>query len=274
MTTATAPSPTTASVTSTVPSAWTPAVWAAAVLAAAGVPVTQNNVNNITHWIPAENYTNNWWATTRNNPLNAYTGGFGHFSTLGASAVATGQLLKSTYSGTYGHQWTVLDQTGTLSAFSHAVVASTWAGGHYGGTPTHLTTTSPTPSYAAPSTKGNPVTSLATVTGTSLTSVTSNSFWGKVATILGHLPTPTNPNPFSEVAPVYHAAGGKGLTGIVKDLTRIGKDIGYLHDLAFWKRVGIFLGGGALLGVGIFLLAQGNSGVRKVESTAAVAAVA
>lgn len=246
------------------PTVWTPALWAAAVLASAGLPVTVNNVDNITHWMPAEEPVTSWWSTTRNNPLNALTGGFHHFSNLGQSAVATGQLLKSTYSGHYGHQWTVLNQTGTLHAFSAAVVASSWAGGHYGGTSTAIARTTPSPSVAAPATHGTPVADLSSATGVTLTAAGSTTgWWTKALTILSHLPTPTNP--FGELTQPTIASSIPGLGALDTFVTE-------LHDLSFWRRVGIFAGGAVLTLVGIFLLAQSSKGVRNVETSAATAA--
>ena len=65
------------------------------------------------------------------------------------------------------------------------------------------------------------------------------------------------------------------LLTIASPLSGIAKDIGYLHDITFWKRVGIFLGGVALAVVGGIILLTSDKSVRSdVGKTAATAAMA
>lgn len=81
-------------------------------------------------------------------------------------------------------------------------------------------------------------------------------------------------------ATAVNGGGGKTAGGVVPThlltiadpLSIIAKDIGYLHDLTFWKRVGIFLGGLALFAVGGIILLNSDKSVRSAEGSAAKAA--
>lgn len=117
--------------------AQTQATWAKLVLHDAGLPITKNNVDNIVRWMTAEEPPSNWW--DRNNPLNNGLGsgggaGLGSYSTLSVAASYVAQQLNS---GTYGYTKirAALANNAPVTTFSRAVVASTWASGHYGGNP-------------------------------------------------------------------------------------------------------------------------------------------
>jgi len=115
--------------------------WARLVLQDANLPTTQNNINKLVHWMPWEKpHDGNSidWAQG-NNPLNINgssgmggtpTGqGYDAFPDLTTGAKATANyLLMPNYTQIYAN----LQNDGTLSDFSNAVVASPWAGGHYG----------------------------------------------------------------------------------------------------------------------------------------------
>jgi hypothetical protein len=117
---------------------WTQQNWATAVLTDAGLPVTQNNINNIMRWMVAEEPANNWF--DRNNPLNASLGttasdGTASYTNLATGASYTAKMIQqSNMSGIYQ----ALQSDGTPDAFSAAVVASPWASSHYGGDPNHI----------------------------------------------------------------------------------------------------------------------------------------
>ena len=120
---------------------YTASDWAAQVLADLGAPVSQNNINNILHWMVAEEPGNDWF--DRNNPLNASlnTGssdGTGSYASLGAAAQATAQMIQQSNMGGI-HQ--ALTSDASINAFSAAVVASPWASSHYGGDPNHIAET-------------------------------------------------------------------------------------------------------------------------------------
>lgn len=115
--------------------AYTQADWATQVLTDAGLPTTQNNVNNVVRWMVAEEPPSNWW--NRNNPLNASLGtsaadGTGSYTDLSTGALYTAKMIRqSNMSGIFN----ALNANADVSAFSAAVVASPWASGHYGGNP-------------------------------------------------------------------------------------------------------------------------------------------
>jgi hypothetical protein len=129
--------------------------WANQVLADVGAPVTLNNINNILHWMVAEEPGSDWF--DRNNPLNSSlntgsTDGTGSYGSLADAAKATAQMIKqSNMSGIAS----ALQSDSSLDAFSAAVVASPWASSHYGGDPSHIAQTQATEGQiAAPTTAG------------------------------------------------------------------------------------------------------------------------
>ncbi len=118
--------------------AWTPTSWVTAVLQDAGLPVTQNNIDNMLHWLPAENYRDTWF--NRNNPLNTSLGtnstdGFGSYPNLGVAAQETANMIMGRNGSLITPQIRdALAANAPLAQFSAAVVASNWTGdNHYGG---------------------------------------------------------------------------------------------------------------------------------------------
>ena len=115
--------------------------WARLVLQDANLPTTQNNIEKLVHWMPTEkphDGTTIDWAQG-NNPMNinGSTGlggtptgqGYDSFPDLTAGAQAMANyLLMPNYTEVYQN----LQNNGSLSDFSTAVVKSPWAGGHYG----------------------------------------------------------------------------------------------------------------------------------------------
>jgi hypothetical protein len=128
----------------TEPKPWTPTSWVKQVLQDAGDKLTQANINDLLHWLPAEELVSDWW--DRNNPLNASLGtgssdGLGSYSTLGVGAEYTARMLEQ--KNMSGIQDVLKTGNAPLSKFSAAVVASPWSGDHYGGNPTHIAQTVP-----------------------------------------------------------------------------------------------------------------------------------
>lgn len=124
-------------------------VWAASMLKAAGLPTTANNVNNVVRWMAAEEPPSNWY--DRNNPLNASLGttstnGTGSYTSLTIAAQQTAAMLRqSNMKGIYN----ALAANAPLATFSAAVVASPWASGHYGGSPSAIASVPQPPTVAA-----------------------------------------------------------------------------------------------------------------------------
>jgi len=104
--------------------------WAQTVLQSAGLPVTTNNVLNITRWMVSEEPASDWYHA--NNPLNINAGGSGYdtFPSLTASAQRTAQYLAMS---NYTQIRAALASDAPWPTFEAAVVASPWAAGHYGG---------------------------------------------------------------------------------------------------------------------------------------------
>ena len=129
--------------------------WAKLVLYDAGLPMTKANIRKMVRWMRAEEPWNRWF--NRNNPLNVgqptSPSGTGSFKNLGVAAHYTAVALKgSNYKAIYSN----LANTGSLTQFSAAVVASPWASSHYGGTPQHIARIPLPTGFPAPTATGNP----------------------------------------------------------------------------------------------------------------------
>lgn len=81
---------------------------------------------------------------------------------------------------------------------------------------------------------------------------------------------------WSDLGKVFPIIGN--VSGVASQLGSIGTDLGKLTsaatDLAFWKRVGIFVGGAALATVGLVLLLSQTSAGKEASSVATKAAMA
>ena len=111
-----------------------PQDFATAMLTDMGAPVTANHINTLTNWLAAENP----WPPPRNNPLNNGLGsgggsGLGSYPSLEVAAQYAAQNLSA---GDYGYPAAkaVLMSNGSDAQFRSAIIASSWAGGHYAGT--------------------------------------------------------------------------------------------------------------------------------------------
>lgn len=113
----------------------TPSDWATLVLKDLGAPVSANNLTFMAQWMLSENYANTW--DTRNNPLNNGLGsgggsGLGSYPDLTTAAMYVAQnLLHGDPSFGYGAVVQSLMASAAPSATAHAIIASSWAGGHY-----------------------------------------------------------------------------------------------------------------------------------------------
>lgn len=109
--------------------------WVQSVLKDGSFPETQNNVNNMLRWMAAEEPPTDW--SHNDNPLNINAGGTGSdtFPSLAAAAAKTAAVIKQSNMAGIAK---ALAANASINAFSAAVVASPWAGSHYGGDPNHL----------------------------------------------------------------------------------------------------------------------------------------
>jgi hypothetical protein len=222
-------------------------VWAAFLIEqldamGASVPLTLNNVDNIVRWMVAEEPPSTWW--NRNNPLNASLGtsaadGTGSYPNLSAAANYTAKMiLQSNMNGILK----ALEANAPPEVFSASVVASPWASSHYGGDPKHISSISP-PASSSP---GNISKYLPADAG--------------AAVPVGPLPI----QPFGNVNVPNPLSWAAGLETVLGDLT----------SSSWWKRVGLFTLGVVFIFTGIVLFVSTTQTGQKVESEAAVAAVA
>jgi hypothetical protein len=120
--------------------------WASLFLKDLGVPVTDNNINNVLRWMAAEKPAKVWSAN--NNPLNstsnAQTYTFNNtkqyaYATPQDAANQTANLIASNKTGMYASIYNALANNAPLSTFSAAVVSSPWDANRYGGNPNYFT---------------------------------------------------------------------------------------------------------------------------------------
>ncbi len=108
--------------------------WAVALLSAAGLPVTQNNVDNILRWMQLENSNGATFlhnGQSVNNPLNIMPGGvLGSFSNVQLGVYMTSQVLRQSNMSVI---YSALKNNAPWNAFAQALVQSPWDGKHYGG---------------------------------------------------------------------------------------------------------------------------------------------
>jgi hypothetical protein len=96
-----------------------------------GVPLSQNNVDNIRRWMSLENTSSNWYP--RNNPLNASLGtsasdGTGGYSDLTAAASYTARMINQSNMAMIK---SALASNASPADFANAIKASPWASSHY-----------------------------------------------------------------------------------------------------------------------------------------------
>ena len=257
---------------SSAPTTWTTDLFAAAVLEQLGAPLTGNNIANMTAWIRAEaqgnlfsnGSTGNWLRD--NNPLNinsTFDGatpvshpGWGPngsavtvytYTDPLAGAQATADFISKNTPGVAQ----ALKSNAPSDLLGAAIHASGWASGGYNG--------------------ANPVAGggwLVDSNGATSTPVDLTSFSGWIKKNILHGLTPTNQGPGA-----IDNSVGNAITAPLQGLQAIGSFFSDLTDPTKLKRVGIFLGGAALMTVGLVVFFASTDTGKKTISTAATAAL-
>ena len=163
--------------------AYTPTTWAEQLLSdvnteapnAPKVPIDTNTVDDILHWMPAEEPVSSWY--NRNNPLNASLGtsasdGTGSYPDLATGAQYTAAMIDQRNMSGIRAALAADDPAG--GGFSQAVVASPWASSHYGGDPLHIAKTTSSPNAPGPAGGGGAGT--ANLASAQLASLNANPF--------------------------------------------------------------------------------------------------
>ena len=267
---------------------WSPAAWSLLVLLYLNtlepkgkkIPITVNNVNNLTYWIQKESSGNLFpsgaagdWLRD-NNPFNlgtykGSTGAYGGtiknefgtqvntFSNPYTGASATAQALAKQYPTIVAS----LHQNAPVQMFQGAVTASGWASGgdtgiaaiaaaHKGAAYGPVTLTSKfLRSIPADITPG-PAPGLFSQFG----SLASEAFTTTAETVTGLGGLPGVPNP---------------VAGLASDFSGLSKVLGDLGSSAFWKRIGIGALGAALLLAGTAIFLSTTKPVQAAEGAAA-----
>jgi hypothetical protein len=257
------------------PDQFTNVTWAALVLTLAGDPVTQNNIDNFTTWMTAENGASTWTGTAgKNNPLNNGLGsgggsGLGSYPDLATAALYAAKGIEGGISGSEcggapkGVINSALRANAPWAVFQRAVVSSGWAGGCYQGSGfLGLTSASPPPTVSVTQAAAHKSTN-----GPSIGSV-SNAIFNSTSA-LQNVGASANTLTGGVAGAVGSALGGAA--GVEAAASKILTDLGSAN---WWKRVGIFTLGGALMVGGIILFVSTTKTGQTVESDAAIAAVA
>jgi hypothetical protein len=244
---------------------YTNADWAAQVLTDLGAPVTQNNVNNVLAWMAAENSPTTWTGSAGvNNPLNNGLGsgggnGTGSYPDLATAAAYAAKGLNGGISGA-APIGAALKANAPFSVFQATVINSNWASSHYKGS-----------GFAGESAPAG----VSSVTASASASALKEA--GKVAIadaggVIGANPAP---GPLGAVGGLV--TGGTSVPNLPNPLSwteELGKILGDLISATWWERVGLFAAGGVLVIVGLVVFISTTKTGQKVESDAAVAAVA
>lgn len=209
----------------------------------ATVPITLNNIENIERWMEAEEPSGDWFHN--NNPLNINAGGSGSdtFPNLAVAAQKTAQVI------TQPNMAPILDvllNDAPPPTFSAAVVSTPWAASHYG-----VAAAGAPLKYIVP---GRTITYLATIPLPDQVSA------GTGADVLPADPGQANPE--SDFLPTS--------SGLFGDLEAFIADV---LDAAFWKRVGLFVGGAVLIIMGTAVFISTTKPGQEAISTAGTAAV-
>lgn len=249
---------------------WTTDSWAALVLSDAGLPVTANNIANLTKVIRAESLgnlfpsgaTGNWLRD--NNPFNVagFYGGtatqqFGTtvytYSTPENGANATAQEINSPVMSNIR---AALAADAPPAVFGHAWQSSAWASGGYGGANigTDFAAYFADAAGNATAQLSNPLHRAANATTVSILGDALNNAAG-----LGGI---------TNLGGISNATGG-ALSG----LGAIGNVFGKLGDATFWRRIGIFAGGAAIFGIGLAVFFASTDTGKKTIAAAAKAAI-
>jgi hypothetical protein len=205
------------------------------------VPITLNNIQNIERWMVAEEPSSDWF--DRNNPLNASLGtgssdGTGSYANLSVAAQETAAMLtQSNMSGILD----ALQGDEPPATFSAAVVQSPWASSHYG--------------VAA---AGAPAKYVQL---------------GRTVTYISSIPLPAQVSAGSgaEVLPADPGAAtpeSDGLPSLPSWADGLATLLGSLDSAAFWKRIGVFAGGGALVALGLVIFISTTKPGQQVQSSA------
>lgn len=266
----------------------TSTAWAVAVLTKAKLPVTQTNVDNMLRWMQLEGGSappnssasgsmETWLAN--NDPLNAslHTSGQFHYTTIEDGITGTAAMLQQKNMASI---YNALKVSASTAVFSRALAASPWDGSHYASQiaqyGSNFLAAFPELAAFATQTGTNPTSTIGGIVGigsqpsTSINAVQKASDVTQTAAQIG--------KELASGAKVLGQTPQKGIAGIASEFGTVGTELSTIThdvtDMAFWKRVGIFLGGGALAIVGLVLLIHGTSAGKEATSVATTAALA
>jgi hypothetical protein len=223
----------------------------------ADVPYTVNNVDNIVRWMTAEESPSDWFHHM--NPLNINAGGSGSdtFPNLTASATATAALIYGSYSGITN----ALEQNASPNNFSAAVVSSPWAFSHYG------VAAAGAPSQYIVAGRGFDYIANIGLASSVVAGLAKDVLPADPGAVVPASPTPLGP--LGSGVNVQPPAILSGLSGLETGIDTILTDI---TSTTWWKRVGIFVGGGILILGGIVLFVSTSKTGQEVKSEAPMAA--
>jgi len=221
-------------------------VWAIGLLEALNAPVTTNNVTNVKTWLHQEQSASSW-GNDLYNPLGVERNGVvTPYANVQQGIEATATLINNSYPQIHA----ALKQNRSSSVFATSVINSGWNTGYYGAT-----------GLANWLAKGPLNASGETSTGPG----------NEVSRLLGDLHLPGG----GVVQDISSGVTGAGKTVVHTVTGAVSGTATFFNDItsgAFWKRIGIFAGGGVLfaLGLGLFITSTkpGNEGTTTIAQVA------
>lgn len=232
----------------------------AQVLTMIGAPVTQNNIDNMKAWASAENsanFVNGGYTGPAWNPLNiehSYNG-----SSPWGPAMAKGAPVQQYGSATDGATATAMEMNTWIPAFApitaalkadvpcqnfgHVVTATGW-----GTEPFNACTGSSVPTVQLGNVTATEVSAWSTIGGAAGAAL-------KLLPGVGGLPGAL-------------AGGASSVGSAAGDLATLGTILSDISSAAWWKRVGIFTLGGAMLGIGLVVFFASTPTGQKITSDA------
>jgi hypothetical protein len=253
-------------------------MWAEVVLLFLGAPVTQNNVDNLTTWMTAENGSSTWTGTAgANNPLNNGLGsgggsGLGSYTDLVVSAAYAAKGLEGGIQGA-APAGAALKANAPFSVFQTAIIKSGWAGSHYSGSGfAKLTAAAPPPVVSASSSASNGASKgVAVESAATQTQINGLNLLADPQSVLQSITNLPSEAGQAASSAASDAATATGLGGVEASLGTLLTDF---TTAAFWQRLGIFVLGVAFVIGGVVLFVSTTKTGEKVESDALEAGAA
>ena len=215
----------------------------------AQIPVTANNVNNLKIWLGNEQNARSW-QTNAYNPLGVRNGANREVTPYASIQDGIAGTASTLNNGYYKNILTALQSDAPTPVFASAVIQSPWSGKTY------------SQRGMAYWLKNGPLNATMTTDKANAAGSTGNWYDG----------IPGSGVVANVISGVGNVAGGvaSAAGGVVSTAGAIGTIVGDIASPSFWKRVGIFVGGAALFGIGLTIFTLNTKTAQTAISAAAL----